>query len=588
MDPFKTDEFTKKEKMLVDELKLNCKNDGKEINPELSAPIFHKLGLLYLCRSKICSAIEIMICLIRCAVLLNAALVRDDNDTNNIKQDLKQLYHRLLKAAEAQQKDVDLWKITEKVKQSFEELRSYVNKELLKIPKVEVQESEEQMIEQEQNKINAIESLQNRITADYTKIMAMLANTCEQIVGKPPCKFAIIGMGSLARKEITPYSDFEHVIVLDFKSDSKNEKTLNYFRWYSVIFQIVLINMGETIIPSILNKTNSMCGSWFYDDVTKSGVSFDGTFQWACKYPLGRQQLTKSKPWKTELIKSVPGMLKYLRCAESLKNGYHLGDILTKVCYVYGDQSLYNEFKSGVNNILTEQDKNLKTEVLIQIKDDLENFAIRSVLLKIADEGKCHVKKDVYRVTSLFIAALGRLNNITALSCFDIIRQLATENVISKNAMHNQMYAIAIACEIRLRWYMVNKRQKDEINEKHAPSTFLEIVGEASAISYFQIAYALQCDISKQFDLKKGHFYSHPDLLNLSIHTNFQNSTQIKNFVREFKASTKEQRLLDFDSCLVMLKLQQAKFTHIQSVFEINTQKNKKHCLAVSKRLEKI
>ena len=157
--------------------------------------------------------------------------------------------------------------------------------------------------------------------------------------------------------------------------------------------------MGKTIIPSVLNDTNSKFGLWFYDDVTKSGVCFNGTF----KYLLGRQQLTEDKHWKTELIKSVPDMLEYLNHEQSIKNRYHLCDILTRVCYVYGDESLFQEFQSGLNDILLKQNDNLKHEVSKQIIHDLENYSVKSVLLKISDKGNYKVKKDVYRVTTLCI-----------------------------------------------------------------------------------------------------------------------------------------------------------------------------------------
>ena len=63
--------------------------------------------------------------------------------------------------------------------------------------------------------------------------------------------------------------------------------------------------------------------------------------------------------------------------------------------------------------------------------------------------------------------------------------------MISNYAKDNLMYAIAIACEIRLRWYMVNKKQKNDINGEEATAKFLQIIGETSAVKYLQIAYAL-------------------------------------------------------------------------------------------------
>ena len=62
----------------------------------------------------------------------------------------------------------------------------------------------------EEDKITLVRNLQTHIIQAYTKIMANLAKYCHDVMGNAPCKFAIIGMGSIARKEITPYSDFEH------------------------------------------------------------------------------------------------------------------------------------------------------------------------------------------------------------------------------------------------------------------------------------------------------------------------------------------------------------------------------------------
>ena len=455
MELLNNDDYTKQEQSLVEELKANCQdNDGKEIDLNISACIFHRLGLFHLRRSANTYSIERMVCLIKSAVLLNAALVRtdiDSDDTKLIKQDLNQLFQQLLRAAGVECTNVDLLAKSEKVKHLVENMRIDVNGRLSEIPIITESKSNNEINRQEQEKVKAIKNLQNKITAVYTGIMANIAEYCENIMGKAPCNFAVVGMGSLARKEITPYSDFEHIIVL---GNYQNENNLNYFRWFSVIFQVIIINLGETIIPSVLNATNSKLGEWFYDDVTTRGICFDAMLPWASKFPLGRLKTTTKKSWTTELIKTVPDMLKYLNEDEVIKNGYHLGDILTKTCYIYGDQSLYNKFESEANVILNKQNKNIETEVLSQIKDDLETFSIRSVLSKISDDGKCNVKKDVYRVTTLFVAALGRLNKISKRSCFEVIHELEKKQAIIKYARNKLSYAIALACEIRLKWYM--------------------------------------------------------------------------------------------------------------------------------------
>ena len=166
--------------------------------------------------------------------------------------------------------------------------------------------------------------------------MIGLRRYCQDVMGKPPCVTA--GMGSLARCKITLYSDFEHIILLSDQKDYTSH--LEYFRWYSVIFYAIILNVQEAIVPSLniksLNNKESELGNWFFDDHTPRGISFDGMMPHACKFPLERTQHTPDKPFKTELIKPVSEMLRYLTF-EDLKNQHHLADILTNTCFVFGN-----------------------------------------------------------------------------------------------------------------------------------------------------------------------------------------------------------------------------------------------------------
>ena len=179
--------------------------------------------------------------------------------------------------------------------------------------------------------------------------MTELSQFCEDVMGKTPCEYAFVGMGSLAREQITAYSGFEHIILL---CKHKNYKLyLEYFNWISVIFHIVVLDLQETIVPSLniasLNGKESSLRDWFYDDVIPNGVSFDGMMPHACKFPLGRPQHTKNKQFTTELIKLVSEMLEYLSSDADLKNGYHLADILTKTCSVFGNDDIFKQFVDG-------------------------------------------------------------------------------------------------------------------------------------------------------------------------------------------------------------------------------------------------
>ena len=571
-------EFDENEIILTQNLKALCDDKGKETDLQASAPLLRKLGKVYHKRAVYEPSPNNMFCVIKSAVLYNAASLRDLKNKQTVQADLQHLCSHILILADADNKTALLTGQAEIVKQAVLEMRERVIQRLKQIKAIpdylndeesydlrldKILQLKNQITQKlhdfELEKITLLQHLQNQITNDFKQIMANLARFCEEVMGPAPCKFALTGMGSLARSEVTPYSDFENIILLDNKINTtdKNsyEKILQYFRWFSVIFQIVLVNLQETIIPSVAIASLN----WFYDDNTRSGISFDGMMPHACKFPLGRQQHTKNKPFATELIKPVDEMLKYLSSEENLKNGYHLSDILTKTCFVYKDKDLFDEFENGVFE-MTESEQNRKNvlkEVTDQVIEDLQSFATRFSLSELESSKPFNMKRIIYRSTTLFISALGRLHNIRASSCFDIIAKLhmSDDEEHNKYAKHKLMYAVALACEIRLRWYMKRKKQSDSID---SVQILTELVGKRSAISYFQIAYALQGDLSKRLELKRNHFYTSPSLLNLRLGHCLNDQNYVLRMLRRQKRANLSQRLLDFDKCLTILEEQTA------------------------------
>ena len=261
--------------------------------------------------------------------MINAAIFRNPSNASQIKSDLSELCQHILQQSNSKNQSADLIKKSEEVKVSITGLREEVNAFLAtkvpQIPKHATRQTEQTL---NAHKTSAIQQINKAIAWKYKLIMADISHYCENVMGKPPCDYAIVGMSLLAREEITPYSDFEHIILLF--DDVNYESHLEYFRWFSVIFHIIVINVQESIIASFnvhcLNSKDCSLGDWFYDAITTNGVSFDGMMPHACKFPLGRQQPTENKPFTTELIKPVSEMLEYLSSDADLKNGYHLAN----------------------------------------------------------------------------------------------------------------------------------------------------------------------------------------------------------------------------------------------------------------------
>ena len=482
---------------LVEQLRSLCYENGSEIDPCKSAEILHKLGNLYANRA------PNKVRFIQSAVLLNAALRRDPKNAEEILNDLKKLCSKVLSESKAHKDKADLVEISKTIFQAVQRFRKDVKQKLEDLPMIESELSKYEMTIQETNKIKQVEKIQDYITDTYSEIMRSVASHCEDILGEPPCQFAVVGMGSLARSEITPYSDFENVIVLENKYTDCFD--YEYFRWFSVIFQIILVNLGETLIPSVaipslnnfLDKTGK--NNWFYDKFTKSGICFDGLMPHACKSPLGRYYKTEKCDFTTELIRTASNMVDYLDSEEDLKNGYHLADVLTQTCFVYGDRSVYDCFNGLRKDKLEKQRRSeqLIKQLTKQVDEDKSNFEIWKSLESLHRNLKSNMKQIIYRTITIFLSALGKKHDLESSSSFSVIKELTLKGLISSEDEHKLLYAVAIACEVRLRVYMKEGRANNQITKGVAHNRdyiteLFDLIGEKSTIDYFNIAHSLQ------------------------------------------------------------------------------------------------
>ena len=126
------------------------------------------------------------------------------------------------------------------------------------------------------------------------------------------------------------------------------------------------------------------------------------------------------------------------------------------------------------------------------VKDDLNKFSTRLCLAKLRNNDSINIKQMVYRSSTLFIGAMGRFHNIPLNSCFDIVKKMAGQNNITPQTKHSLLFAVAIACEVRLRVYMGHKSQHDLIDikaDKGGIKNFLNVAGQANTMRYFQVVY---------------------------------------------------------------------------------------------------
>ena len=89
--------------------------------------------------------------------------------------------------------------------------------------------------------------------------------------------------------------------------------------------------------------------------------------------------------------------------------------------------------------------------------------------------------------------------------------------------------------------------------KQHGIEAFLNIVGVPCTINYFQIAYCLQCEEAKQLNFTKLHFYTDPQLINITIGLAF-GMKDLPSLSEDSQKQIWDSSKFDFDACIKQLE----------------------------------
>ena len=337
-------------------------------------------------------------------------------------------------------------------------------------------------INSEKERIGHMQRLYTDISKSMKELITRMVDDCMQVMSTPPCKYSILSLGSTAREEATPYSDLEFCILVEKNTDG----VLQYFTDFTNFLHLKVVELGETILPSLGIKSlndyysGNKEDDWFYDD-GRRGFSFDGAMPWASKTPKGRDK-TLSKSWVQSLIKTPEDMASLLSETSIFKEGYHVADVLSTCSLICGDRSLFEEYSDFMREYLDETVNDCHSaevdvgseyhvnpmpwkqrvlQELVEIRKDyhnsLGNYARRPGI-------SYAVKKDIYRFPSLIVEYVGKYFDIQCSSSWQTIDELECAKILSSEGAHNLRTALGIAAEFRLRTYLSNKCQSEHFS----------------------------------------------------------------------------------------------------------------------------
>lgn len=344
--------------------------------------------------------------------------------------------------------------------------------------------------EDQVEKTKAIQAIFIKIAQGMQGLIQCMLQDCYAVLGQPPCRYAILGLGSLARQEMTPYSDLEWAILIEdtvetlrqLGNDNYEELGLHYNEQYKIYFRhladllyVKVTCLGETILPSLaiesLNPEFTDIGWTFFDTLTPRGFAMDGAMSQACKVPQGKKD--KEGNVIFELIGTPTELASYIGQKKNanywVDEEPHLPLVLSNTSLIEGDCTLLADYWYVVRNKLHEIHQATQQPVFQYITQKLigKTLDVKGFNPFLNEPGELFdAKKSFYRIPNLFIDELAIYYGIdfSYVSGFDKLTQLEIKGILSAEAKQNLAYMLSETMRFRLQTYLHYNKQQEQMN----------------------------------------------------------------------------------------------------------------------------
>lgn len=190
-------------------------------------------------------------------------------------------------------------------------------------------------------------NLAAKIKQDVRNIIKEIIQDCLSKLGSSTTKFAVLGVGDLALNFVTPYMDFEFIILAESLEHAQKE----FFVYLTLLLHLRCIAFGETpLATTALHTLMNFETNW---DVTSRYIIH------GFKINVGRESSSISPflfrfsnhieecPDDVDLIKTPGEMVRFLYTLQDLQL-FQFVNKLQQTILLHGDINLYNKYREMV------------------------------------------------------------------------------------------------------------------------------------------------------------------------------------------------------------------------------------------------
>ena len=338
-------------------------------------------------------------------------------------------------------------------------------------------------IKKEESMISDVKKLSNNLTTEMTNVLKTVWLECIAIAGRPPCSYCIITLGEHARKLVSPYSSIEFAILLE-DGQEDNQSIIRYFSIAVILFNIKILNLGETPLTSIgmqlFNDFYNKSMDCFPDVDMIDGLSINFGRRCASVSPMHLLRKNNNVTSSTFLLKSPMSLSAYL-----IETGYrelelHAFNAFLSVAFIEGDINLMKDYENHMTELIklpppisshnsSQNDSHKDSMKLTSLCKRHGNEMLRELMKPHifsdgADIGHpdgniailLETKKCIYDFGKV-VHSLGLICGISAVDSWKTIEQLLSRNRISSGDAHHLRVALSISTVLRIQENIFNK-----------------------------------------------------------------------------------------------------------------------------------